>query len=221
MDEDGLIYAGEGEEQVTWMNMQAGEILPTPRQGKPVEINAYWYNALRCMEAMAGPAGKDGSSYGRLALQVRRSFAEKFWMEEKNCLKDLLSGSGADEQIRCNQIWAVSMPFTMLDPEQERQIVDVVFEKLYTPYGLRTLEEEDPQFHPVYSGVVSERNLAYHQGTYIFRSKGNVFLDNCRHDLIIMILKHHPHMLANIPKIFFYRSIHTPFNTFVWRQIII
>ena len=165
MDEDGLIYAGEEEEQVTWMNMQAGEILPTPRQGKPVEINAYWYNALRCMEAMAGPAGKDGSNYGRLALQVRRSFAEKFWMEEKNCLKDLLSGSGADEQIRCNQIWAVSMPFTMLDPEQERQIVDVVFEKLYTPYGLRTLEEEDPQFHPVYSGVVSERDLAYHQGT--------------------------------------------------------
>ncbi len=165
MDEDGLICAGEGEEQVTWMNMQAGEILPTPRQGKPVEINAYWYNALRCMEAMAGPAGKDGSNYGRLALQVRRSFAEKFWMEEKHCLKDLLSGSGADEQIRCNQIWAVSMPFTMLDPEQERQIVDVVFEKLYTPYGLRTLEEEDPQFHPVYSGVVSERDLAYHQGT--------------------------------------------------------
>ena len=86
-------------------------------------------------------------------------------MEEKHCLRDLVSGTSADEQIRCNQIWAVSMPFTMLDREQEKQVVEIVFEKLYTPYGLRTLEEEDPQFHGTYGGSVFERDMAYHQGT--------------------------------------------------------
>ena len=86
-------------------------------------------------------------------------------MEEKHCLRDLLSGTSADEQIRCNQIWAVSMPFTMLDARQEQQVVEIVFEKLYTPYGLRTLEEEDPQFHGTYGGPVFDRDMAYHQGT--------------------------------------------------------
>ena len=165
MDEDGLIRAGEGLDQVTWMDVRVGEILPTPRHGKPVEINAYWYNALRCMEEFSGLAGRDGADYARLARRVKESFREKFWMEEKHCLKDVLSGTEADAQVRCNQIWAVSMPFTMLEPERERQVVDTVFEKLYTPYGLRTLEESDPQFHPVYGGEVLERDLAYHQGT--------------------------------------------------------
>ena len=73
-------------------------------------------------------------------------------MPEKSCLKDVISGTYADEQIRCNQIWAVSMPFSILDGEKERQIVETVFEKLYTSYGLRTLEEADEQFHPVYEG---------------------------------------------------------------------
>ena len=86
-------------------------------------------------------------------------------MEKKHCLKDLVSGTKADEQIRCNQIWAVSLPFTMLDPEKERQVVETVFEKLYTPYGLRTLEKEDPEFHPFYQGRMEERDMAYHQGT--------------------------------------------------------
>lgn len=84
-------------------------------------------------------------------------------MEEKHCLRDVVSGTKADTQIRCNQIWAVSMPFTMLGPDKERQIVDTVFEKLYTPYGLRTLEEADPEFKPFYGGEVLKRDLAYHQ----------------------------------------------------------
>lgn len=77
----------------------------------------------------------------------------------------MLSGTAADEQIRCNQIWAVSMPFTMLEEEQEKQVVDTVFEKLYTPYGLRTLDPQDPQFIGSYGGKQMERDLAYHQGT--------------------------------------------------------
>ena len=165
MDGDGLIMAGQGLDQVTWMDVRIGDILPTPRHGKPVEINAYWYNALQIMEHLAPLPGKEPGEYARLAEQVKRSFTEKFWMEEKGCLKDLVSGTGADGQIRCNQIWAVSFPFTMLDEEKERKVVETVFEKLWTPCGLRTLEKDDPQFHPSYGGEMRERDMAYHQGT--------------------------------------------------------
>lgn len=165
MDGDGLIMAGRGLDQVTWMDVRIGDILPTPRHGKPVEINAYWYNALRIMEHLAFLQGKEPGEYARLAEQVKRSFTEQFWMEEKGCLKDLVSGTGADCQIRCNQIWAVSFPFTMLDEEKEKRVVETVFEKLWTPCGLRTLERDDPQFHPSYGGEMMERDMAYHQGT--------------------------------------------------------
>ena len=165
MDGDGLIMAGQGLDQVTWMDVRIGDILPTPRHGKPVEINAYWYNALRIMEHLAPLPGKEPGEYDGLAEQVKSSFTEKFWMEEKGCLKDLVSGTGADGQIRCNQIWAVSFPFTMLDEEKERKVVETVFEKLWTPCGLRTLEKDDPQFHPSYGGEMRERDMAYHQGT--------------------------------------------------------
>ena len=164
MDEDGLILAGEGLWQVTWMDVRVGEILPTPRHGKQVEINAYWYNALCIMERFAALLDQKWE-YPGLKEQVKQSFAEQFWMEEKHCLKDLVSDTEADRQIRCNQIWAVSMPFTMLDPDKEREIVETVFETLYTPYGLRTLEMADREFHPVYGGAMEERDMAYHQGT--------------------------------------------------------
>lgn len=166
MDEDGLIQAGAGIDQVTWMDVRVGGILPTPRHGKPVEINAYWYNALCIMELFSVLLKKgDCRRYSELACRVRDSFEKKFWMDNKRCLKDVISGTYADGQIRCNQIWAVSMPFTMLDREKEKQVVETVFEKLYTPYGLRTLEEADREFHPYYAGTMEERDMAYHQGT--------------------------------------------------------
>ncbi len=171
MDTDGLLFAGEKLDQVTWMDVRIGDILPTPRHGKPVEINAYWYNALCIMKECEsllkadGSAGKAADDYGAMAKLTKKSFREKFWCARNNCLKDVLSGTDADEQIRCNQIWAVSLPFTMLDKEKERQVVDTVFEKLYTPYGLRTLDPADAQFHGTYGGSQMERDLAYHQGT--------------------------------------------------------
>ena len=165
MDEDGLVMAGQELDQVTWMDVRVGDILPTPRHGKPVEISAYWYSALRVMEDFAPLLGKDPGEYGELAEKVKASFNEKFWMEEKGCLRDLVSGEPADRQIRCNQIWALSLPFTMLDEDREKRVVETVFEKLYTPYGLRTLEKSDPQFHPAYGGEMMERDMAYHQGT--------------------------------------------------------
>lgn len=165
MDTDGLIFAGRGMDQVTWMDVCVDGILPTPRHGKPVEINAYWYNALRILQELALTLGEDGTAYGRLAEQVKTSFTDLFWMEEKGYLKDVVSGTGADEQLRCNQIWAVTMPFTMLPPAQEQRVVESVRRHLYTPFGLRTLSPEDPEFHPFYGGSQRERDMAYHQGT--------------------------------------------------------
>ena len=165
MDGDGLIHAGKGKDQVTWMDVCVEGILPTPRHGKPVEINAYWYNALRILQELAPMADADGAPYGLLAERVKQSFTELFWMEEKGYLKDVISGTGADEQLRCNQIWALTMPFTMLSPERERRVVESVRQHLYTPFGLRTLSPEDPEFHPSYGGEQRERDMAYHQGT--------------------------------------------------------
>lgn len=164
MDEDGLIQSGEGLWQVTWMDVRIGDILPTPRHGKPVEINAYWYNALCIMDELA-EAEEKKPAYTQLKEKVKASFVDKFWMNDRKCLKDLVSGTKADTQIRCNQIWAVSLPFTMLDDHKEHQVVETVFEKLYTPYGLRTLEQEDQEFHGLYQGKMEDRDMAYHQGT--------------------------------------------------------
>ncbi len=165
MDGDCLIHAGGGMDQVTWMDVCVNGILPTPRHGKPVEVNAYWYNALKILEALAPKLGFDGTGYGRLAEKVKVSFVSAFYMEDKGCLRDVISGTGADEQLRCNQIWAVSMPFTMLEPDQEKRVVDTVYRQLYTPCGLRTLSPEDPEYHGAYGGPQVERDMAYHQGT--------------------------------------------------------
>ena len=166
MDEDGLIMAGSGYDQVTWMDVRVENILPTPRHGKPVEINAYWYNALCIMDLFTKALGKEAKEdYIGLSELVKRSFCTQFWNEDKMCLKDVISGTDADVQIRCNQIWAVSLPFSVLPREQEKAVVETVFRKLYTPYGLRTLAPEDKQFRPFYGGAQLDRDLAYHQGT--------------------------------------------------------
>lgn len=168
MDEDGLIMAGQGYDQVTWMDVRVEDILPTPRHGKPVEINAYWYNALRIMEYFKQELAIEDDSqidYIALANVVKESFCKQFWNAEKSCLKDVISGTNADEQIRCNQIWAVSLPFSLLSDEQEKEVVETVFQKLYTPYGLRTLAPEDAEFRPFYGGAQLDRDLSYHQGT--------------------------------------------------------
>jgi predicted glycogen debranching enzyme len=147
------------------MDVRVNDILPTPRHGKPVEINAYWYNALKIMERFAAITGCDAAPYGQLAETVKEAFVKTFYMEEKGYLKDVISGTKADEQLRCNQIWAVSMPFTMLSPEQEKSVVETVRRHLYTPCGLRTLSPEDPEYHGFYGGSMVERDMAYHQGT--------------------------------------------------------
>lgn len=165
MDEDGLIRAGVGLDQVTWMDVCVGDILPTPRHGKPVEVNAYWYNALCILSQLASVTGNSKEEFQSIAARVKQSFIQKFWMEDKGYLKDVLSGTNADFQLRCNQIWALSMPFTMLSPMQELRIMKTVHRHLYTSFGLRTLSPKDPEFHPFYGGIQLERDMAYHQGT--------------------------------------------------------
>lgn len=165
MDVDGLIMAGGGLDQVTWMDVRFGDILPTPRHGKPVEINGYWYNDLKILGVFARLLGQEDEVYENLAKLVSQSFSDQFWNEAEDCLKDLVSGESVDNQVRCNQIWAVSQPFSLLDKEKEIKVVNKVYETLYTPYGLRSLSKYDKDFKDVYGGTHFNRDMAYHQGT--------------------------------------------------------
>ncbi len=167
MDSDCLISAGAELEQLTWMDVRVGNHLPTPRHGKPVEINAYWYSALRVMEEFAKTLGytEQAEKYMTLSEKVKESYLKKFWNEEENCLKDVLSGNNEENQVRCNQIWALTQPFTMLDAEHEKLVIKKVREELYTTIGLRTLSPKDPAFKDIYIGPVAQRDRAYHQGT--------------------------------------------------------
>ena len=169
MDDDGLITAGAGLEQLTWMDVRFGDILPTPRQGKAVEINAYWYNALRIMDFFAEKTGEDKKDYYELSENfVKPNFLKLFWNEEKGCLRDVISvnsGCEADNQIRPNQVWALSMAFSMIDKEKAVKILSVIYNHLYTPWGLRSLSPYDRNFHETYGGSHFNRDMAYHQGT--------------------------------------------------------
>ncbi len=165
MEADGLISAGSGLMQLTWMDIRYEDILPTPRHGKPVEVNAYWYSGLKSMVEFSKALNKDYIKYEELSILVKKSFNEKFWNEELQCLKDVVSGNACDNQIRSNQIWAVSVPFTPLDEIKAKLVVERVYEKLYTPQGLRSLSIDDIQFVPEYSGSLKKRDLSYHQGT--------------------------------------------------------
>lgn len=165
MEEDGLIHAGGGFDQVTWMDVRVGEWVVTPRHGKPVEINALWYNALKVMESLSAKFQEDGSVYGDLAKKVLASFNEQFWNEELQCLYDVVSVSEKDAKIRPNQIYAVSLPYTMLPNEKAFLVVQTVYSHLYVSYGLRSLSNMDPEYKGIYFGKLHDRDAAYHQGT--------------------------------------------------------
>jgi glycogen debranching enzyme len=141
----------------------------TPRRGKTVEINALWYNALRLIEKwMAGQNGdqKRAAGYGAMADRVRKSFNLRFWNQRKAALFDVVDGEdGDDSAIRPNQLFAISLPYPVLDPQYWKAVVDVVYEQLVTPYGLRSLAPGHPDYQPRYFGDLRARDLAYHQGT--------------------------------------------------------
>lgn len=165
MEEDGLIHAGSGLDQVTWMDVRVGDWVATPRHGKPVEINALWYHALCLMEEWTTRFGEDGSHYAALAAHAKESFTKEFWNEKDGCLYDVVDGLEGDATLRPNQIYAVSLPHRMLDADKEKAIVDKVYEKLYAKTGLRSLSPDDKEYHPTYEGCLDKRDHAYHQGT--------------------------------------------------------
>lgn len=162
---DGLLRAGQDGVQLTWMDAKVGNWVVTPRIGKPVEINALWYNALRCMDTFAQALGRDSSRFRDLATPARASFA-KFWNPERGYLYDVLDGPGGnDAAVRPNAIIAISLPFRALDQRTERAVVDLATRQLLTPYGLRTLAPNDASYVGAYRGGVNARDGAYHQGT--------------------------------------------------------
>ena len=164
MDEDGLILAGSPGLQLTWMDAKVGDWVVTPRQGKPVEVNALWYNALMLMSELTGILGKK-DEYSELAVKVAQNFPLLFWNKEKQCLYDVVDEGKKDERVRPNQIIAVSLPYSALSRESARAVVERVFEELYAVYGLRSLSPGDPGFRERYFGDQYQRDGAYHQGT--------------------------------------------------------
>ncbi len=167
VDADGLLACGEPGVQLTWMDAKVDDWVVTPRYGKPVEIQALWYNALRVMEDLAGKLSERSAvkRYAALAVKARRSFNQKFWNETDNCLYDVVHGEERDASLRPNQIFAVSLPHTMLSRERAKRVVEKVESELLTPYGLRTLAPGDPRYVSHYPGDVRSRDAAYHQGT--------------------------------------------------------
>lgn len=165
MEDDGLIHAGSGLDQITWMDVRVGDWVATPRHGKPVEINALWYNALRIMESLCEKFDEGASAYRTRANQVKESFNAKFWDSSNQCLFDVVDGDEPDDHIRPNQIYAVSLPFSLLPEEQEKAVVALVEKELFVGCGLRSLSPDHPDYHGIYCGALAKRDAAYHQGT--------------------------------------------------------
>lgn len=166
VDSSGLLSSGERGVQLTWMDAKVGDWVVTPRRGKPVEIQALWYNALCIMEDLARQFGDQASQkrYRNMATVASWSFNRLFWNDKAGCLYDVTNGAPPDSSIRPNQILAVSLPYSMLSPERAKAVVEKVQQHLLTPYGLRSLAPDDPQYHGRYMGGPAERDGAYHQG---------------------------------------------------------
>jgi predicted glycogen debranching enzyme len=165
--EDGLLNAGAPGAQLTWMDAKIGDWVVTQRSGKPVEIQALWYNALRIMEELAARFGDEDrrKKYSTMASMAGVNFNRVFWNKDARCLYDVVDGASADGSIRPNQIFAVSLHHSMLSPEQARAVLETVERELLTPVGLRTLNRADSRYRPTYGGNQYQRDSAYHQGT--------------------------------------------------------
>ena len=165
---DGLLAQGAPGYQLTWMDAKAGDWVVTPRRGKPVEINALWYNALRLMQGWLADAG-DAAAGERMQLAAERCFAafnHRFWNADRGYLFDVVDGEhGDDPACRPNQLFAISLPHPVLAPAFHRPVLETVQRELVTPFGLRSLSPRHPDFKPNYHGDLVTRDAAYHQGT--------------------------------------------------------
>jgi predicted glycogen debranching enzyme len=166
---DGLLRAGEPGLQLTWMDAKQGDTVFTPRIGKPVEINALWLNALAFMARLAARRRESHAKrYCQDLLRIASTSFMRYWNPEKSCLYDVIDvdgGSGRDARLRPNQLFAVSLPFCVLAPEQRRAVVDACGRALLTSYGLRSLAPTEDGYIGAYRGDPWQRDAAYHQGT--------------------------------------------------------
>ncbi len=171
LEDDGLLYAGVPGAQLTWMDAKIGDWVVTPRMGKPIEINALWYNALQIMAQLAQVVGQPQEDYIRLATQTHRGF-QRYWQQEKGYCADVLDGpEGDDDSLRPNQIFAVALPYgdlpgqPLLSAQQQQAVVDTCSQSLLTSYGLRSLAPDHPDYQGSYGGDSLQRDSVYHQGT--------------------------------------------------------
>jgi predicted glycogen debranching enzyme len=161
---DGLLYAGEEGVQLTWMDALVDGWVVTPRMGKPVEINALWYNALRIMGDFSRRLGRNARPFDRLAEQACAGFS-RYWNHDTLCCYDVIDGpEGNDPALRPNQLLAVSLPYSPLDESKQRAVVDTCARHLVTSHGLRSLAPDDPSYLGDYGGDQHQRDAAYHQG---------------------------------------------------------
>lgn len=162
---DHLLSGGQDGVQLTWMDAKVGDHVVTPRIGKPVEVNALWYNAICAMHRFAQLLKDTASDYKTLAERIKKGF-QRFWNEEKQYLFDVLDGpNGHEILLRPNQLFAVSLPDSPLTQEQQNRVVDVSSEYLLTSFGLRSLAPFEQEYIGFYGGDQFHRDSAYHQGT--------------------------------------------------------
>jgi predicted glycogen debranching enzyme len=167
VDADGLLYAGQDGVQLTWMDAKVDGWVVTPRRGKAVEINALWYNALCVMEELNKELGseRDALNYKERARNVNKKFNEVFWNEAQGGLYDFVDGDVRNDDVRPNQIYALSLPFPVVTGEKAKSILGLVTMKLLTPRGLRSLASNHNDYKPTYGGDRWQRDGCYHQGT--------------------------------------------------------
>lgn len=166
---DGLLHQGAEGYQLTWMDAKVGDWVVTPRRGKAVEINALWYNALRLLENWLREEGneEEATRMKEHADQVYQSFNQRFWYAAGGYLYDVINGEDSKEDSACrpNQLMAIALKHPVLDAQRWSSVVDVVRERLLTPYGLRSLDPKHPDYKSRYDGDLRSRDAAYHQGT--------------------------------------------------------
>jgi predicted glycogen debranching enzyme len=165
--DDGLLNSGAPGIQLTWMDAKIGDWVVTPRSGKPVEIQALWYNALCIMADLAERFGQteQQKKYSGMASQASETFNNIFWNAGAQCLYDVVNDGSPDSSIRPNQIFAASLHHSMLPADRARAVVATVERELLTPVGLRTLNQANPGYRASYTGDQYSRDSAYHQGT--------------------------------------------------------
>ncbi len=165
---DGLLSQGQEDYQLTWMDAKVDDWVVTPRAGKAVEINALWYNALKLLETwVAEEQGSQAAAHlADLAGRAYASFNDRFWHSEGGYLYDVVDGrDGDDPACRPNQVLSISLPYPILELSRWESVMNVVTERLLTPFGLRSLSRDHPDYKPTYSGDIRSRDAAYHQGT--------------------------------------------------------